>query len=184
MARPTQLPDLLDSATSLSPEFLRQAVEDYTHSLLALQEDFEASLQAQDSELLAAVDPHLEAARQSLQEQAELAQELLGAIQSGADMRSWAAAVRAGTRRSNDALAAYREAALIACGPTGLAGVNLILRTADYLLNEPEADCWDRLSQQIQAEVQRAENALAQSPQSPPCGTPWETWRPCCSRCW
>lgn len=168
MARQTQLADLLDTATTVSPEFLREAVADFQGALEHLQQDFEASLSHQEPELVEATGAQIEAVRGALQEQARLTAELAAHIKPDADLRSWASPVRAAARHTNDALAAYREAALIAYGPTGLAGVNLILRTADHLLEEESDGAWERLRGQVESEHNRSLYALAQSPDNAP----------------
>ena len=161
------LPEVLEETArgNTSREFASQQAHRYLLSLLRLEQEFRATVRLQVDEISQLCRAEQQGVERNLRLLQAAAQESIGAPLSGLPLL--ADRLRALSQDYNRSAAAYREASLVAIGPTGLAGVNLIARTAQTLLDDgPDEILHSQLNTQVQQELDRLELSRRQSGQA------------------
>jgi hypothetical protein len=161
------LPEVLEETArgNTTREFASQQTQRYLLSLLRLEQEFRATVRLQVEEISQLCRGQQQSVERSLRLLQATTQEAMNAPLAGLPLL--ADRLRALTQEFNRSAMAYREASLVAIGPTGLAGINLIARTAQTLLDDgPDSILNSQLNIQVQQELDRLELSRRQSGQA------------------
>lgn len=172
MTAPTEsLPDiLLEVHQGRRPQAAGlAALQAYRGALDQILQNYLLSKASLTEQVVATCQPSLQRVERQLTELRDTAEQARSALEAG-DLRillPLAEQIRATTESVNASLGTYREATLVAAGPTSLGGVNRIIQAVLAWGQHPEAPPSQEVAVALEQEVKRVQSWLLQSPEPP-----------------